>query len=194
MKMKLDGWRDKPLHGQDPSWTDEKGVSCWRWLQTGYLKKEAERLLKAAQYQALATKAYKVTILKQQRSKKCKMCNERDGTVMHILSECLKLAHTEYKKSHAEVAIMGHWELCSKYGFKSAKHWYEHRAEGVIENQDVKILSDFNIRTDGVTEARRPDIVFIGKKNQETFILNMTIPEDFRVRNKEKYLECGIKN
>ena len=55
----------------------------------------------------------------------------------------------------------------------------------MIENQDVKILWDFKIRTDGVTEARRPDIVLTGKKNQETFILNMTIPEDFRVRDKD---------
>ena len=38
-KMKLDGWRDKPLHGQYPLKTVEKSSSCQRWLQAGYLKK-----------------------------------------------------------------------------------------------------------------------------------------------------------
>ena len=52
----------------------------------------------AAQDQTLATKDYRDTILKQQGSKKCGMCNERDETVMHILSECSKLVLTEHKK------------------------------------------------------------------------------------------------
>ena len=56
--MKLDGCRDKPLHGQYSSKNDDKSLSCWRWLQTGYLKKEIKSLLAAAQTQTLATKAY----------------------------------------------------------------------------------------------------------------------------------------
>ena len=31
------------------------------------------------------------------------MCNERDETVVHTLSECSKLAQTEYKKLHDKV-------------------------------------------------------------------------------------------
>ena len=49
----------------------------------------------------------------------------------------------------------------------------------------MKILWYFNIRTDRVIEARPPDIVLIDKNNQETFIINVTIPEDFRVRDKK---------
>ena len=71
---------------------------------------------------------------------KCRLCNERNETVIHILSECSKLAQTEYKKCHDEVTTMVHWELCSKYGFGPAKHWYEHRPEGVMGKQDTKIL------------------------------------------------------
>ena len=44
------------------------------------------------QDQTLATKAYRVTIMKQQGSKKCRMCNKKDEAVMHILSEYSKLA------------------------------------------------------------------------------------------------------
>ena len=45
----------------------------------------------------------------------------------------------------------------------------------MIENQDTKILWDFNIRTDRVIEAKRLDIVVIDK-NQETFITGVAIP------------------
>ena len=107
----------------------------------------------------MAAQAYKVTIIKQKGSKRCRMSSERDEPVMHILSECSKLVQTEYKKHHDKVAIVVRWELCSKYCVKPAKHWYEHRAEEIMENQDTKILSDFNIRTNRVIKARRRDIV-----------------------------------
>ena len=92
---------------------------------------------------------------------------------------------TEYKKHHDKVATMVHWELCRKYGFEYAKHWFKHRVEAVMENQDGKILWDVNIRTNRVIEARRPDIVLIEKKNKETFIFDVAIPGDFCVRDKE---------
>ena len=72
----------------------------------------------------------------------------------------------------------------SKYGFEPAKHWYEHRAEEVMKNQDVEILWDFNIRTNRVIEARRPDIVLIDRNNQETLINDVVIPVDFHVRTR----------
>ena len=100
-----------------------------------YWKRE-KRLTHTAQDQTLASKTYKVTILKQNGSKKCKMCSEREETVKHILSGCSKLAQTEYTKHHDKVPTMVPWELCSKYGFEPAKHWYEHRAEEVMENHE----------------------------------------------------------
>ena len=99
-----------------------------------------------AQDQTLATKAYRVTILKQQGSKNCRMSNEKNETVMHILSECLNLVRAEDKKRCDNVVIMVQWELCSKYDFESAKHWYELRAYGLMESQDIKILWNFNIK------------------------------------------------
>ena len=94
----------------------------------------------ASQDKTLETKAYRVTIFKQQSSKNCQVCIESDLTGMHTLSECSKLVQIEYKNLHDKFATMVHWELCNTYGFESTKHWYEHRAGGVRKDQDTKIL------------------------------------------------------
>ena len=94
---------------------------------------------------------------------------------MHIFSECSKLAeYKKYKKRHDKVTTMVHQKLCSEYSFETVKHWYEHRAERVME-----ILQDFNIRADRDIEARNANIVLINKKNQDTFIIDVPIPIDF---------------
>jgi len=156
----------------------------WKWLKYGWLKKETEGLLLAAQDQALPTRNYKVVIMKEQGSKKCRMCNARDKTVMHILSECEKLAQGEYKKRHDHVASIIHLALCELHGFQRSKNLYDHRAESVLENENVKILWDFNIHTDRIIEARRPDIVVVDKRNAETTIIDIAVPGDYRVKEK----------
>ena len=195
---RTDGWKEKPLHGQYPKKVEEMETQSWNWLRSGWLKKETEGMILAAQDQALPTRNYKVTIMKEQGSKKCRMCGERDETVMHILSECEKLAQGEYKKRHDRVASIIHWELCEIHGFRRCKNWFEHRAEPVLENNDVKILWDFNIHTDRVIEARRPDIVVVDKVNSQTMIIDIAVPGDFRVKTKEsekveKYQDLALE-
>ena len=64
--------------------------------------------------------------------------------------------------------------------------------EEAVENQDKKILWNFNIGTNRIIETRRPDIALIDKKIQKTFIIDIAILEDFDVRNKktEKISKC----
>ena len=97
-----------------------------------------------------------------------------------------KAGQAEYKKRPDMVATRAHRELGSKYGVEPGKHWYEHRVEEVMENQDTKILWDLNIRTNCVIKAKCPDIVLIDK-NRIMFIIDVAIPGDFYVRdNKAK--------
>ena len=67
-----------------------------------------------------------------------------------------------------------------------------------MENQDTKVLGEFNIRTNRVIEARHPDIVLIDKENQKTFIIDVAIPRDFHVRDKNaekisKYQDLALE-
>jgi hypothetical protein len=118
------------------------------------MRKETEGLLMAAQDQALPTTNYKVAIMKEEGSKSCRMCGERDETVMHLISECEKLAPGEYKKRHDRVASIIHWDLCALHGFQRSKTWYDHKPEAVLENENIKIVWEFNIHTDRIIEAR----------------------------------------
>ena len=47
------------------------------------------------------------------------------------------------------------------YGLPHTKSWYEHKADKVVENEDAKVLWDFNIQVDKFIEARRPDIILV---------------------------------
>ena len=43
---------------------------------------------------------------------------------------------------------MLHWNLCKKYYVPASEKWWEHNIEKVLQNEEVKILWDFEIQTD----------------------------------------------
>ena len=69
-----------------------------------------------------------------------------------------------------------------------------------MEDDDVKLISDMNIQCDNVMEARRPDLILVDKKTKSCVIIDVAIPGDCRIREKEikkieKYqnLKRGLK-
>ena len=131
-KKKKEEWRKKALHGQFITRIEASG-DTWGWLRRGKLKKETEGMILAAQDQTLPTKHRKIRIEKQRRDPTCRLCGEREETIMHVLSECTKIAQTEYKKRHDKVATWTHWRLCQIYNLPHSNNWYKHLAETVIE-------------------------------------------------------------
>ena len=92
----------------------------------------------------------------------------------------------KYKRRNDSVGRYVHWQFCGKLGFNRAKLWYEHEPESVIENENFKILWDFTIQCDNLIETRGADCAVVDKVRKETSIIDMTIPGDARVRNKEQ--------
>lgn len=45
------------------------------------------------------------------------MCQQKDETVTHLVSECSKMVQSEYKGRHNRVAAEVHWGLAKKYGY-----------------------------------------------------------------------------
>ena len=55
----------------------------------------------------------------------------------------------------------------------------------MLENENCILLWDSTIQCDRMVKARRPDIVFMDKKKTEIKILDMAVPGDGRVKDKE---------
>ena len=104
------------------------------------------------------------------------MCGSKGETVAHEVSECGKLAQTEYEGKHDNGARYIHWQLCGKCGLERANSWHEQKPEGVLESENFKILWGFTVQCEREIEARRPAIVFIDKKEREVVIIDVPIP------------------
>ena len=69
-----------------------------------------------------------------------------------------------------------------------------HNPAPVLENDTHKLLWDFDIQTDHLISARRPDLIIINKKICK--IVNFAVPADHRIKVKEcekrdKYLDLA---
>ena len=71
-----------------------------------------------------------------------------------------------------------------------------HNPALVLENDTHKLLWDFDIHTDHLISARRPDLIIINKKKRICKILYFDVPADHRIKLKEcekkdKYLDLA---
>ena len=58
--------------------------------------------------------------------------------------------------------------------------------ERAVENKQIKVLWDINIQCDNLMEARQPDLVVIEKKEQKRIIIDIPVPADVIVEEKQK--------
>ena len=154
------GWFKRLINNISPEKT-------WTWLRKGNFKRETESLQIAAQDSAIGTIQIKARIDKSQQNSKCWLCVDRAETINNIISECSKLAQWEYKARTDWVGKMIQWEMCKKFKFDHTNKWYMRNPAPVIENATHKILWVFNIQTDRLIPARRPDLIIINKKKRE---------------------------
>ena len=149
-----------------------------------------------AQNNVINTNYVKVKIDRTQQNNNCSLCCDRDETVNHTISECSKQAQKEYKARPDWVEKVIHWELCKKLKFDHTTKCYMHKPESVPENETHKILWDFEIKTDHLIPARRPDLMIIKKKRRTRQIVDFAVTADYRVKSKEnkkrdKYLNLA---
>ena len=60
-----------------------------------------------------------------------------------------------------------------------------HKPALVLENDSHKPLWDFDIKTDHLISARRPDLIIIHKKKSICKIVDFVVPADHRIKLKE---------
>ena len=60
-----------------------------------------------------------------------------------------------------------HLELYKKLKFDHTNKWYIHNLASVLENMIHNLLWDFDIQTDRLISARRPDLIIINNNNKK---------------------------
>ena len=134
-------------------------------LRKENFKRETESLLIAAQNKTVRTNRIKARIDKTQQNSKCRLCDDRDETINHIMSECSKLAQKEYKTRHDWVSKVIHWEMCKKFEFNHT-NLYMHNPASFLENDTHNLLWDFEIDADHLISAKRPGLIIINNKKE----------------------------
>ena len=61
-------------------------MESWTWLKKGYLKKETEGMIMAAQDQANRTRWVQKNIDRMDITETCRMCGDKEETISHIVS------------------------------------------------------------------------------------------------------------
>ena len=72
-----------------------------------------------------------------QQNGKCRLCDDSDETIKHIMCEYSKLAQKEYKTRQDWVGKVIVWEMCKKFKFDLTNTWYMHNPESVLENDTL---------------------------------------------------------
>jgi hypothetical protein len=143
-------WKNKVLHGQYIRNIDRQLIceeDTFPWLSKGDLKAETESEVVAAQDQALQTKYYATKILNTETNSKCRLCQQFDETIDHIISAYPILAKEQCMKRHDRVCEKLHFNICKETGVQlDKKHWYEHVPKSVETGQEgnVTILCGIN--------------------------------------------------
>ena len=81
--------------------------------------------------------------------------------------------------------------ILEKTIFTNPSAWAVYDTRSIIKrsltslNKMHKLLWDFEIQTDQLISARRPDLIIINKKERTCRIMDISVPEDHRVKLKE---------
>jgi hypothetical protein len=118
------------MHGQYIRNIDRQLIGdedTFLWLSKGDLKAETDSEIAAAQDQAIQTKYYATKILNTETDSKCRLCQQFDETMDHIISTCPILAKEQYIKRHERVCAQLHFNICKETEVQlDKKHWYKH--------------------------------------------------------------------
>jgi hypothetical protein len=122
-------WKNKLMHGQYIKKMDRQLISeedTFLCLPKGGLKAENESEIVAAQDKALNTKFYTTKVLHTETDSKCRLCQQFDEKMEHVISACPMVAKEQYVKRHNRVSAQIHFNICKEIGVQlDKKHWYE---------------------------------------------------------------------
>ena len=146
------------------------------------LKAVTEATICAIQEQAVTTKYIEKHIHKTVNDDKCRICNTYPETIHHIIAGCPSLSQNVYTYRHDNVAKYLYIKIGEHAGLmKGNEKWYEIKPECVTENENFKVLWNFQIITDHQINHNKPDIVLVNKVQKTAQIIDIAVPMDINV-------------
>jgi hypothetical protein len=119
---------------------------------------------------------------------KCRLCQQFDETIYHIISACPILAKEQYIKRHDRVSAQLHFNTCKETGVQlDKKHWYEHVTKSVETSQGGKITILWNqqVHTDRTIPNNKPDIIIRDNEKGTCMLIDVAISGDRNLIKKE---------
>jgi hypothetical protein len=79
-------------------------------------------------------------------------------------------------------------------GIETTENWYSHIPEAVCQHEDITVLWNQGIQTDREVLANRPDMIIKNKKDKICLLINVAIPSNRNVIQKEPENKLKYKN
>ena len=187
-------WKEKVTHGylksqiEKDDTIDQKATN--NWLQQRF-SAHVEGYIMSIQEQELDTKETRKRLEKNQEKKnrmdiRCRMCNENDETVYHLICSCPKLAPTLYLEArHNQIARILYQEI-----MKNEKISYN--PPRVTIKNEIELWWDMEVHTVIKVKKNQPDIVLWNHELKTCQIIEITVPIDTNL--KEAYHQKEIKH
>ena len=155
----------------------------------------------AAQDRALQTVYCATKILNTETDSKCRLCQQFDDTIDHIISTNPILVKEQYINRHDRVCAQLNFNICKETAVQlDRKQWYEHVPKSVETSQrgKVTILWIQQVQTDRTVPSNKPDIIIRDNEKGTCMLIDVAISGDRNVIKKEaekilKYKDLTIE-
>ena len=183
-------WRKNKRAGKlqeelDKCYIDKR--ASLKWLKDGRLGYNDERVILAAQDQALMTNGFK-KMAGLSQDDQCRFCHEAVESGNHLMSGCkILLADGHYTKRHNKVCRYLHWSICREYNIETKPVWLHEPAMTTAQG-DIVILYDKPLHCGRYIDggAIKPDIVVWHRTEKWAKIIEVSVPNDFGLNRVER--------
>lgn len=189
-EMRLESYRKKKM--QSEIFQQLSSKEYFSWIKCNIDPKKVGAIMqvqeKDMERQIEETKAWKVN-RGMSLDDRCRLCGDGKETVMHLVAGCKVLAATEFTKRHNNALKVLCVEFCKQEGLlnEDTVYYKEEWKQGmIIENDDWKLLWDFEYRLRKTCKQRRPDVTIESKKNKQIWLVDMSFPSEYNVEEKHQ--------
>ena len=160
-------------------------ADSFMWMQTGLNPEKTSSIIQMCE-QMVETKYWKKIRGLPTQDDKCRVCGKFVENVQHILAGCEMLAGDQYLKRHNKALSLFAFEFGKRNQIINDGKWYQFKWEKnkVIQNEEWKILWDFQYHGRKENINRRPDLTIENKKKKKIWLYDMACPMEGNIEKK----------